>query len=272
MATSLPYDMVGHIIDILAAEGDLTPIKNASLTSSSVLHFCRRHIFHTISIYSNHSKHRSLKKPFINLLVNNPAIIQYIRELNYELHHKDNELSPLLPNFLHTISHLKCLRVGSFSLPVPHCFDWTEMDPLLRSALLHLMYLPTLTHFVIINVRDIPVSAFAPCVNLEQLDIRSSTLTPFEDQSPSLQMGRSKTPRILHFRSAGTAGTYTATVERLLRAKWKDGRPVLDLSHIKTLVFDFQMCQEVFENVSYLQKLQINGMFSCQFFDFNFRI
>ena len=128
------------------------------------------------------------------------------------------------------------------------------------------MYLPTLTHFVIINVYDISISAFTPCINLEQLDIRSSTLVPFEDQSPSLQMNRSKTPRILHFRSAGTAGAYIATVERLLRAKWKDGRSVLDFTHVKTLVFDFQVSQEVFENVSYLKELQINGMFTCLFF------
>ena len=135
------------------------------------------------------------------------------------------------------------------------------MDPLLRSTLLHLMYLPTLTHLHITNVRNIPISAFAPCINLEQLDISYITLVPFEDQSPSVQMGRSKTPRILHFRNVGTQ---TATVERLLRAKWEDGCPVLDFSHVKTLVMDFELSQELFKNLSYLEELQINGMSTCQ--------
>lgn len=267
MATSsLPYDIVGHIIDILAAEGDLTPVKNASLASSSVLHLCRRHIFHTISSYSN-PPYQSLKKPFINLLVNNPAIVQYIRDLEYEVHHDDNQLSPFLPNLLHTISHLECLRIRSINV------DWSEMDPLLRSTLLHLMYLPTVTHFVITRLRNIPISAFAPCINLQQLDIRYITLAPFEDQSPSLRTSRPETtPRILHFRNVSSQ----TAVERLLRAKWKDGRPVLDFSHLKTLVLDFNtfqdvpLTQEIFENASYLEDLQINGMFTCQSYDLNF--
>ena len=183
MATSLPYDIVGYIINILAAEGDLTSVKNVSLTSSSLLHLCRKHIFHAIQLQSKH------KEPFIKLLVNNPAIVQYIRELNYELHYEDSKASPPLPDLLHTISHLECLRIGGFDLPGPQGFEWTKVDPLLRSTLLHLMYLPTLTHLHITNVRNIPISAFAPCINLEQLDISYITLVPFEDGSSSLQIG-----------------------------------------------------------------------------------
>ena len=60
------------------------------------------------------------------------------------------------------------------------------------------MHLPTLTHLVIIAMQNIPISAFAPCINLEQLNIHYVTLAPFEDQrSPSLRMSRSQTPRIL---------------------------------------------------------------------------
>ena len=94
MATSpsLPYDIVGHIIDILAAEGDLTPVKNVSLTSSSLLHFCRTHIFHSIS---THTHNKSLKKPLTELLVNNPAIVQYIRTLECNMNYGPNEPSPL---------------------------------------------------------------------------------------------------------------------------------------------------------------------------------
>ena len=265
MATSLrvrlPYDIVGHIIDILAAEGDLASVKNVSLTSSSLLHFCRRHIFHTIPFCTNT---RSLKNPFIKLLSNSPAIVQYIRELNFEVYYSDIKLSPLLPNLLHTISHLKCLRITSF------IFNWTVMDPLLQSALLHLMSLPSLTHFVISCMEYMPISAFAPCINLEHLDIRYTTLAVFEDdECPSLQMSPSKTPRILEFKNVGSQ----RAVEELLRAKWNDGRPFLDFSHVKILELEFatfqdvQLTRELFENVSYLEDLKINGMFHfCQIF------
>jgi len=90
-------------------------------------------------------------------------------------------------------------------------------------------------------MHSIPISAFAPCINLEQLDIRYTTLTPFEDQGLSLQTSRSKTPRILQFRNVGSQ----TAVERLLRAKWKDGRPVLDFSHVKTLELEFGIFQDV---------------------------
>ena len=109
-------------------------------------------------------------------------------------------------------------------------------------------------------------TAFAPCINLEQLDIRYITLAPFEDQGPSLQMRSSKTPRIHQFRNVGSQ----TAVGRLLRAKWKYGRPVLDFSHVKTLELGFgifrdvQLTRELFENISYLEKLEINGMFTCQ--------
>jgi hypothetical protein len=255
MGTSLPYDILGYIIDILAAEGDLTSVKNASLTSSSVLHFCRKHIFHTIPLTYRNYRCISLKKPFMNLLVNNPTIVQYIKELDYFVQRNDDQLSPLLPNLLYTIPHLERLKIISAGI------EWTEMDSLLRTALLHLMHLPTITHFTIIHVHNIPISAFAPCINLKQLDVRYVTLKPFEDQSPSLQMSCSRTPRILHFSSSQEG------VARLLRAKWKDGRPVLDFAHLKTLVLEIDMfqdmplTQELFKSIIRLEELQINGMF-----------
>jgi hypothetical protein len=175
------------------------------------------------------------------------------------VHPNDNQLSPLLPSLLRTISHLEYLRITS-AIDNFEKFDWTDIDPMLQSALLHLMHLPTLTHFVVIRARNIPISALAPCINLEQLDIRYITVAPL-DPSSSLQTSRPETPRILHFRidSSQTA------VGRLLRARWKDGHPVLDFTHIKSLVLDFdifqdvQLTQELFENIKNLEELKINA-------------
>jgi hypothetical protein len=251
---ALPYDIVGHIIDILAAEVGLTSVKNASLASSSVLHLCRKYIFRTISIYT-----LPCQISFISLLVNNPAIVQYIRELDYGVHQDHAQLLPLLPNLLKTISHLERLRITS-ALDNPAIrFDWIQMDPLLRSALLHLMYLPTLTRFDITWVLNLPISALVPCINLKHLRISChSTVTPFEDLG--LKPTPLPTPRILHFKTDSESQT---VVGSLVRVRWKDGRPVFDFAHLKTLDLDFenvQMTRELFENASHLEELYIRGI------------
>jgi hypothetical protein len=257
--TSLPYDIAAHIVDILAAQGDLTAVKNVSLASSSLLHLSRRHIFHTIPTYTDLS--RSLKRRFISLLVSNPALAQYIRILHYEIHPGDNQLLPLLPTLLQTISHLECLRMTS-ATDYYGKFDWATIDPLLQSALLHLMHLPTLTHFVIASARNIPLSAFAPCINLKRLDISFITVAPSDELAGPSGSHSTQTPRILHFRTDSSQ----IAVGRLLRARWKDGHPVLDFTHLKTLVLDFdmfhdvQLTQEVFETIGHLEELHIIGM------------
>jgi uncharacterized protein (DUF1015 family) len=85
-------------------------------------------------------------------------------------------------------------------------------------------------------------------------------------------MSRSQTPRILHITSVRSQNV----LEGLLRAKWKDGCPVFDFTHVKTLALDFyifqdiQLTQELFETVSELEELHITGKFTCQFCDLNF--
>lgn len=265
-AISLPYDIIGHIIDILAEEGDLVLLNNPSLASSSLLHLCRRHIFRTIPFDNFYFKRQTPPKhSFIRLLDTNPGIVQYIRELNYEVHHNDAQLSPRLPNLLQTISHLRCLRIRNALLENPaQKFDWTKMDPLLRSALLRLMHLPTLTHFEISMVHKLPLSALVPCINLEGLDIQYSTVLPFEESDLNLkpEIRCLQTPRILHF----TTNSSTCAVGMLLGARWKDGRLLLDFTHLKTLYIDFTMFEDadvtrnLFKCLEQLEELSVNGI------------
>lgn len=257
----LSYDIIGHIIDILAGEGDLVPLKNTSLASSSVLHLCRRHIFRTIPFDNFYpGRKKPPKQPFITLLLNNPALVQYIRELNYEVHYNDERLSPVLPNLLHTISHLECLRIKSV---LDNPIDWTEVDPSLRSALLRLMYLPTLTHLKIRRVYNLPLSALAPCTNIEHLDIHYIAFTQFQESELDLPLavGCFKTPRVLQF----SCGSSSKAVGRLLSAKWKDGRPLVDFTHLKSLLVDFdtvhaEINRNLFKSIEQLEKLSITGI------------
>ena len=51
--TTVPVDILEHVVDILAADDDQISIKAFSLVCHSVLHFCRKHIFKTIIIDTN---------------------------------------------------------------------------------------------------------------------------------------------------------------------------------------------------------------------------
>jgi hypothetical protein len=256
---TLSYDIIGHIIDILAGEGDLVPLKNTALASSSVLHFCRRHIFRTIPFDNFYpGRKKPPKQPFITLLVNNPSIVQYIRELNYEVHYDDAQV---LSNLLQTISHLESLSIKSV---LDNPIDWTEMDPSIRLALLHLMHLPSLTHLKIRRVYNLPLSALAFCTNIEQLDIRYTAFTQFEESDLDLppNVGCFKIPRVLQFSS----GSSSQAVGRLLSAKWKDGRPLVDFTQLKSLLVDFntvhaEINRNLFKSIEQLEKLSITGIY-----------
>jgi hypothetical protein len=126
------------------------------------------------------------------------------------------------------------------------------------------MYLPTLTHFGITTVFNLPLSALAPCINLEQLDIRFITVTPFEESDLDLppEIGRLQIPKILQF----SHDSSTPAVGKLLNAKWKDGRPLLDFTHLKTLFIEFSIFENtdisrnLFKSLEQLEKLSITGI------------
>ena len=72
----------------------------------------------------------------------------------------DSLLSPILPNYLRTISRLSFLTIYGAKL------DWSTVDSSLISALLYLMHLPTIDH-----------------IELSFIQISHSSLTPPVDDS-----------------------------------------------------------------------------------------
>ena len=87
----------------------------------SLLLQCCRHILHTISSLP----YKSLKKPLIKLLVNNPATIQYIRELEYEVHHDDNHIQ-----FILLVEIFEVVIRGMFGLAMVFAVeqgDWVQI-------------------------------------------------------------------------------------------------------------------------------------------------
>jgi hypothetical protein len=130
---------------------------------------------------------------------------------NTHLRYKNDDylLSPILPNFLRTTSHLNCLiNNGSY-------MDWNTLDCSLTSAFLHFMHLPTINHISLSFIYNFPLSSLTSSVNLHRLDIfdlKTYLKPPEEDGSPGIVEMMSKvrefrtsestllTPKLLHYR------------------------------------------------------------------------
>ena len=93
----------------------------------------------------------SLKKGFVKLLKSRPNVVNYIRKLAYngKCNDDDHLLSPILSNFLPSISRLNCLAIKALD------HSWDTLDSSLSSAFLHLMRLPTINHIDLSHISHI---------------------------------------------------------------------------------------------------------------------
>ena len=195
MSSVLPFDIIALIIDDIGENKDINLLKELALVSHSFLQICSKHLFATVELHDAVSTLHvaSSKRGFVKLLKNRQDVVRYIRKLTYKVtawHHPlpvrpsfesdDHRLSPILPNFLRTISRLNYLTIDGSN------FDWNMLDSSLTSAFLQLMHLPTINHIDLSYLSNFPLSSLALSVNLRRLDIfdlnRSNLLE--EDDSP----------------------------------------------------------------------------------------
>jgi hypothetical protein len=180
MSPVLPFDIIVLIIDNVGENKDTNLLKELALVSHSFHQICSKHLFATVELHDAVPKRRvaSSKKEFVKLLKRRPDIVKYIRKLTYKTENNNNGfqsptsssfvnddhlLSPILPNFLRTISRLNCLAIKASKL------DWNTLDSSLTSAFLHLMHLPTINHLSFI--KNFPLSSLSSSVNLHRLNI-----------------------------------------------------------------------------------------------------
>ena len=129
------------ILELLAEDDD------GSLVCQAFLPICRKHIFGSIVL--NDRNLNGISSPttqaFGRLLRETPEIADYIRQLDYTIQ-KAGLASLSIQESLKQISRLEFLSIRY------HCWkrlNWCY-DPI-RPALLHLLHLPTLTHFEVSN-------------------------------------------------------------------------------------------------------------------------
>ena len=237
MWSFLSYDIVAQIVDIIRETDGMSFIKELSLVSHSFNQICSRLIFATVDLYDDIPMQRaSSKRGFVKLLERRPEVVKHIRKLTYIVsssssstnprHFDDNLLSPILPNFLRTISFLNCLTIAGSKL-----VEWDTIDSSLTSALLHLMHLPTIHHIDLSSIENFPLSSLAASKspNLRRLDINYLTLG--EDDPLENCVLPEAMPKILEFNTSDSS----AMAEKLIHAKTQDGQPAFSYMDLRRL-------------------------------------
>ena len=262
MSSVLPYDVIVQIIDNVGETNDLNLIKELALVSHSFRQICAKHLFATVYLHDDvPMRQASSKKGFVKLLKRRPDIVKHIRKLTYKVeydhrfqstrslhtypcdYYDDNRLSPILPDFLRTISFLNCLTITA-----PRLVDWNIVDSSLTSAFLHLMHLPTINHIDLSFIENFPLSSLTSTtsVNLRRLDI--SNLSLEEDDSPETVVLSGMMPRLREFNTRESSELTT----KLLSAKTRDGQPALNFMDLRRLTISSFFISNEEWNLRYL--------------------
>jgi hypothetical protein len=275
MSSFLPYDVITQIIDKAGENDDITLIRELALVSHSFNQICTKHLFATVNLYDEiPMRQASSKKAFVKLLTRRPDVVKYIRKLTYKVEcggrfqssslsstyprfvYDDHLLSPVLPNFLRTISFLNCLTITASKL-----VDYNTVDSSLTSALLHLMHLPTINHIDLSSIENFPLYSLiaSKCVNLRRLDI--SYLKLEDDGSPDIVILPEVLPKFREFHTSESSLLTT----KLLLAETQDRQPAFNFMDLRRLSIssmyffkDEWNLRYLLQNATLLEKLHLS--------------
>jgi hypothetical protein len=166
---TLPMDILLYIIELLAGgdDGDMKTLQILSQACKSMVPLCRNHLFSSLQFRS-----KSSSECFSDLLSKNPDIACYVKSLIYRIyyHVSDHELNVL--DMLKKRSSLQSIEISSPGL------DWNDLSESIRSSLVSLIQLPTVTHLSILSIKQFPAMALSGCSNLIDLQLRDMKLAP----------------------------------------------------------------------------------------------
>ena len=266
MSFTFPLEIEETILDLLAEDDQgHSALKTCSLVCKAFLPVCRKHIFG--SIFLKDCGYPSLRQgrrvtALARLLRETPEIADYIRKLDYyrkEGFYYDYSLSISSPPIqelesLKRISRLKFLSVRGHTISELY---WNE-NPI-RPVLLHLLHLPTLTHFKVTNTTNFVVSDLLPCVNLKYLEFARHTTVSTETTFPAALPEHSI--QLDEF----IAGIDTSTaIMKLCTARRPDGQPIIDFGSLSKITVvskrlnDDEALQELFRRCHALTSVHLS--------------
>ena len=229
--TTLPLDIFIYIIELLASRGDDEDIMSLQILSQackSMVPLCRKHLFSSLYLRSKLDSER-----FSDLLSKNPDIACYVRSLDYKVFNPitDHELNVL--DMLKERSSLQLIELSSSNV------DWNNFPESIRSSLVSLIQLPTVTQLDIYSCKGFPAMALSGCSNLIDLELRELELVPPEVDQVIL---RSKIPTPVSLYITGSiidCGLAARVLAALLNsASLHAGDPIVDFSGLLKASFD----------------------------------
>ena len=248
---TLPLDILLYIIDLLAGgdDEDIESLQNLSQVCKSMVPLCRKHLFSSLLLH--YSKEDSER--FSNLLLMNPEIARYVRNLNYRFYPplSDHELNIL--DVLKKRSSLQSIRLSS-----PGMIEWNYLPESVQSSLVFLIQLPTVTRLDIDDIIGFPATALSGCSNLIDLRLGELKLAPPEVNQVILR-SKITTPVSLHMWRT-TLGLAALLDSASLHA----GGPIIDFSRLQKAKFrvesqdDIGQVNELIKVTSRLEHFHLN--------------
>jgi hypothetical protein len=255
MSPVFPFDIIALIVDIIGENKDTNLLKELALVSHSFLQICSKHLYSFVELHDANPRGgvASSKKGFVKLLESRRDVVKYIRTLNYFVGYEDydRQLPPILPNLLRTIPRLNFLTIKAYR-------DWNTLDSSLKSALLHLMHLPTVNRIHLLSIQNFPLSSLAPSVNLLQLVILHMSCSNPLEGSPEIVV--EMMPKIREFYTTGS----TLLTTKLLHAKRQDGQQAFHFMDLTRLRISLQGSEDernirhLLQNAKLLENLHLS--------------
>ncbi|EDR02552.1 uncharacterized protein LACBIDRAFT_332367 [Laccaria bicolor S238N-H82] len=219
----VPFDVIHAILLVLTLKSDWESIRSLSRTCKALVEPCQRQLFDTIAI------HRTTISQLDSILARSPRLATYVLYLHY---YTDGEVEArIYVLLLQQFSQLRSLHITGDGTEKGSV--WNFMHEGLRTQLIRLLSSERLECLALTHLRSWPLSLFANCCNLRQLQIGAlglddTNVTPFA-LSPFSPVCR------LERLSIGSSSFYV--LDQLLTATWSNGNPVIDLSTL-TMVHD----------------------------------
>jgi hypothetical protein len=242
-----PLEIEEMILNILGEDDEgHSALTMCSLVCHAFLPICRKHIFRSIAL-NDYSVPSHNTQAFERLLRETPEIAEYIRKLDYTIHHADFT-STSIHESLKRISRLEFLTLGE---PDIARFNWRRTS--IRPALLHLLHLPTLTHFQVTdNTYDFIVSDLIPCVNLKYLNIGNNMTVAAKNIYPAASSFPVHSIQLNEF-VAGLGTSSSSAIMKLSTTCRPDGQPIIDFGSLSKITVvieepnDSEASQELFK-------------------------
>ena len=252
LVMTLPLDILLYIIDLLGDDEDIKSLQILSQTCKFMVPQCRKYIFSSLDLHSELDSER-----FSDLLSKNPDIARYVTRLSYcvSIPISDHEL-----NILDLLKEHASLQLIGLSSRESWPLDWNRDFPeSMRSSLVSLFQLSTITHLNISDLNGFPATALSGCSNLIDLQLRKLQLSTSDVNQV---ISRSKIPTPVSLYINRKAHGFAALLNS---ASLHAGDPIVDFSRLQKARFylgsrdDVDLVMELIKLTTRLKYLKIVG-------------